>query len=249
MFTNIPSFSWKSPVATASDLPVFGNSDGDVRVVLSDDSLRIWDEGSSTWVIVSGGTGLTSLNGLTASNQTFATAATGTDFTINSSGSVHTFAIPNASATARGLISTGTQTFAGDKTFTGLTTISYSPVAADWLTAPSDVIGALNTIKAGDFSSSITLNDNTSAAAFNFSDTNRYAVINYSISRNGAYRVGRLLIAHNSVTVSISDDFLETATTGVTFSASLGLGLVTVSYTTTLTTFNAFLKYNILKWV
>jgi hypothetical protein len=72
------------------------------------------------------GTGL-SLGGLsfaTSPNQTFATGTTGADFNIVSSGSTHTFNIPSASATNRGLVTIGAQTFAGDKTFTGSTLFS-----------------------------------------------------------------------------------------------------------------------------
>lgn len=50
------------------------------------------------------GNAIISLNGLTASTQTFATGTTGTDFNIVSSGSTHTFNIPNASSTNRGLL-------------------------------------------------------------------------------------------------------------------------------------------------
>jgi hypothetical protein len=45
------------------------------------------------------------LNGLTPTSQTFSTGTSGSDFSINSSGSVHTFNIPTASSTARGALS------------------------------------------------------------------------------------------------------------------------------------------------
>jgi hypothetical protein len=50
-------------------------------------------------------TGITSLNGLTATTQTFATGTSGTDFTISSTTSTHTFNIPTASSSNRGLLS------------------------------------------------------------------------------------------------------------------------------------------------
>jgi len=71
-------------------------------------------------VITTFSTGITALNGLTAQVQYFATGTTGTDFNISSTTATHTFNIPDASATARGLITTGTQTIAGTKTFSGI---------------------------------------------------------------------------------------------------------------------------------
>jgi hypothetical protein len=68
-----------------------------------------------SWTIA--GSGISTLNTLTASTQTFAVGTSGSDFNISSATSTHTFNIPDAGASARGLITTGTQTIAGVKTF------------------------------------------------------------------------------------------------------------------------------------
>jgi hypothetical protein len=62
---------------------------------------------------------ITSLNGLTAATQTFAIGTTAQSNNIGwvSATSTHTLHIPDASATVRGVITTGAQTFAGVKTF------------------------------------------------------------------------------------------------------------------------------------
>jgi hypothetical protein len=73
-------------------------------------------------VITTFSTGITALNGLTKQVQFFAVGTSGSDFNIVSSGSTHTFNIPNADGSARGLVTTGTQSFGGNKSFGGLTT-------------------------------------------------------------------------------------------------------------------------------
>jgi predicted heme/steroid binding protein len=82
------------------------NNDEGVRIVnpMNGDILA-YNATSGLWENISAGGGITSLNGLTPSVQTFATGNSGTDFNISSATSTHTFNIPTASATNRGLLS------------------------------------------------------------------------------------------------------------------------------------------------
>ena len=56
--------------------------------------------------------------------QVFAIGTSGTDFNIVSLGNTHTFNLPDASGTARGLINTGAQILTGAKTFSNAPTIT-----------------------------------------------------------------------------------------------------------------------------
>lgn len=75
---------------------------------------------------------ITTLNTLTAAVQTFATGTTGTDFAISSATATHTFNLPDASASARGLITTGNQTLAGIKTFSSFPVTPSSAPTTDY---------------------------------------------------------------------------------------------------------------------
>jgi len=87
-----------------------GASDGDLLTVQADGSVAFETPAG-------GGGGISSLNGLTDSTQTFATGTSGTDVAFVSATGVHTLDVPDASATARGVVTTGTQRFAGLKYF------------------------------------------------------------------------------------------------------------------------------------
>jgi hypothetical protein len=79
------------------------------------------------------GTGITAINSLTGAAQTMVTGSSGTDFAISSVGTAHTFNIPTASATNRGLLSSANwSTFNGKQdTITGAaTTITSSNLTA-----------------------------------------------------------------------------------------------------------------------
>ena len=93
------SLSSDGTAAKAVTLPVVGITAGtNVTVSSTGGNFTINATGG-------GGSGITSLNGLTASTQTFATGTSGSDFNISSSTSTHTFNLPTASATNRGALS------------------------------------------------------------------------------------------------------------------------------------------------
>lgn len=108
----------------------------------------------------------------------------------------------------------------------------------------------LNGAKFGVLSSGITLNDNqvAPALAFQYAKSFSFVIIEYSIVRDTDYRVGRLLVPNNGSSVSLSDDFVETGSTGITFSVSVSGANINVNYTSTSTGFTGTLKYTIRKW-
>ncbi|MEP7107659.1 MAG: hypothetical protein ABI760_06740 [Ferruginibacter sp.] len=93
-------------------LLVFNTTDNVFKVNTSNNpAIPAW-----TPLLGSGGA-VSSVNGLTAAVQTFATGNTGADFNISSTGFTHTLNMPDASVTTRGVVTTGLQTFSGAKTW------------------------------------------------------------------------------------------------------------------------------------
>ena len=66
-------------------------------------------------VITTFSTGLSALNGLTAQVQGFATGTSGSDFNISSATDIHTFNLPSASGSARGLLTSANWTTFNNK--------------------------------------------------------------------------------------------------------------------------------------
>lgn len=114
------------PIAglTAQDLLVASSSSAFGRLAVGGNGQVLTIvAGVVTWAAAAA-TGITSINSLTAAAQTLTSASTGNDFSITSVLDTHTFSIPSASATARGLVTTGAQTLAGQKTFSSAPLLS-----------------------------------------------------------------------------------------------------------------------------
>jgi hypothetical protein len=137
--TNLNVGTITSTSLTTGALRVTGGTLAQGSVLTSDAN------GNATW----GSNGLYTLNGQGATTHNFATSSTGSDFTITSnaasSTATHTFNMPDASASNRGVVTTGTQTFAGSKTFSGTTT-----VAALKVTSSTPTVGAVLTASSTD---------------------------------------------------------------------------------------------------
>jgi hypothetical protein len=93
--------------------------------------------------------------------KTLSVGTTGTDFAIAHSAGGVAFNLPDAGASARGVVTTGTQTIAGAKTLSGITTVSNATASttagtgALVVTGGAGIGGALNVTSYGKFSDSV----------------------------------------------------------------------------------------------
>ena len=122
--TTIAPYYFAIPVATAAlaltdrlAIRIYVNVDGRIVTLHT-------ENGHLCQVVTTLSKGMVSLNNLTDQSQFLTTGTAGMDFNIVSSGDTHTFNLPSASATNRGLITTGSQTIAGSKTFSSTTLLN-----------------------------------------------------------------------------------------------------------------------------
>jgi microcystin-dependent protein len=159
-----------------------------------------------------GGGGISSLGGLTASTQTFATGTSGTNFAISSSTSTHTFNLPDASTTARGVVTTGTQTFTGLKTFSSPATSSQALIAKGIAGQTANVFEVRNSADAVLFDVN-NVGSQADLYARSGSTVSMYMWANYQW-----IRVGKSYLQYGNYT----GGFIACGDDGVTFSIRMG---------------------------
>jgi hypothetical protein len=95
------------PRMTAAQKNAIASPSTGLVIYQTDSTEGLYQYKSTGWSLLDGGaaTGITSLNSLTSASQLFATGSVGSDFNIVSASNTHTFNIPTASGSNRGLLS------------------------------------------------------------------------------------------------------------------------------------------------
>lgn len=108
----------------------------------------------------------------------------------------------------------------------------------------------LNGLEYVGLSAPFTLVDNTSNATWLslVAATYPFVIIEFSILRDGKYRMGRLMVTNDGTNIAIQDDSILTGDAGVTFSAAISGGSLLLKYTTTSLGLDGTLKYSVRRW-
>jgi hypothetical protein len=133
VITVIGSNYHQGDILSANSSDIGGTGSGlQITITIQETSLMVFDTDSSrvsvcngaTWKYVAwttditgGAGGITSINSQSGPAITLAVGTTGTDFAATTTSNTVTFNLPDAGTSARGVVTTGSQTFTGQKTF------------------------------------------------------------------------------------------------------------------------------------
>jgi hypothetical protein len=140
-----------------------------VYVTHSGRTITLHTEGSTLCeVVTTFSTGFNALNGLTAQVQYFATGTSGSDFNISSATDTHTFNLPSASGSNRGLLTSADWTTFNSK----VTSVSgTAPVVSSGGTTPAISMPAATSSVNGYLTSTDWTTFNSKAAPFTYTST------------------------------------------------------------------------------
>ena len=163
-----------------------------------------------TWAIDSGG--IASLNGISAVTQLFETGNSGAFFNISSVGSSHTFNIPIAGSGATGLVSTASQTFAGQKTFS-------SAIIGD-LTGTATTAGFAFT------SSNVNIRPATSSETQYLIFSNQISASGTALSANSTFKLdpSTNILSVSGLAITSTESSLSSSTGALTIAGGVGIG-------------------------
>jgi len=192
-------------------------------VVYDTDLLALYQYNGSAWVVLGGGSGtVTSVAALTlgtTGNDLSSTVATG------NTTPVITLNVPNASATARGVITTGAQTIAGEKTF------STSPKAPTPAIGTNDTTLAttafVNAIVPGNIVYNILIGTGTGTGNITTETTGTSGSLPYT--QNGR----NVMINNGATAISVAATIISTAADFIASYTKIGSATITFTFTGT----------------